>query len=181
MLLFIVFIFRFGNQFNFISIHLMLLFIISVPSLSCGNADFNTSHVTVYPTHISISCFMQDISIHLMLLFIVETSKIATPKANFNTSHVTVYHRHFPLVCLCVPFQYISCYCLSSLAKNVGFALLHFNTSHVTVYQSSIVKSAPPNFISIHLMLLFIRMYLEKMRTVRPISIHLMLLFIPVR
>ena len=143
-----------------ISIHLMLLFI------------------TMSPVRFPVSF---PISIHLMLLFIVETSKIATPKANFNTSHVTVYHRHFPLVCLCVPFQYISCYCLSSLAKNVVFALLHFNTSHVTVYQSSIVKSAPPNFISIHLMLLFIRMYLEKMRTVRPISIHLMLLFIPVR
>ena len=97
-----------------ISIHLMLLFIVSdVQSkvekkafqyISCyclsqlmdwkkdAKIHFNTSHVTVYPW---------------------KFSELGNKTIHFNTSHVTVYR------CQCrrcrhdLVFQYISCYCLS--------------------------------------------------------------------
>ena len=75
-----------------ISIHLMLLFIIS-DRLSAGRElNFNTSHVTVYPFE-SFTGQMQ--------------------QRNFNTSHVTVYRFAEEGIPLIVIFQYISCYCLS--------------------------------------------------------------------
>ena len=114
MLLFIPVMIMWYNRMFFISIHLMLLFI-----LSACNATYK--------------CFF--ISIHLMLLFIVPSPNFPSPSPkfqyiscyclsqhcsqfpvnspNFNTSHVTVYR--FP----------------------PGFTISvnrYFNTSHVTVY-----------------------------------------------
>ena len=57
---------------------------------------------------------------------------------NFNTSHVTVYRRAEPVLHRSYEFQYISCYCLSS----------------------TIVEPGIRTFISIHLMLLFILLFL---------------------
>ena len=96
--------------------------------------NFNTSHVTVYPTspakypaiklfqYIScygLSCFnpppvsSRRISIHLMLRFIVVSGAIPQIQGYFNTSHVTVYHyKDLYMDCL-EKFQYISCYGLS--------------------------------------------------------------------
>ena len=53
-----------------ISIHLMLLFIISACIYSSLQIHFNTSHVTVYPKRKTGQPYRADISIHLMLLFI---------------------------------------------------------------------------------------------------------------
>ena len=101
--------------YNYISIHLMLLFIflffqqryqhlkfqyISCYCLSsffvsvvCSSFDFNTSHVTVYPITIDTKRFQF---------------------CDFNTSHVTVYLMHFLSPSPLPAFQYISCYCLSN-------------------------------------------------------------------
>ena len=74
------------------------------------------------------------ISIHLMLLFIISGFIIPRVKCHFNTSHVTVYLGHRVMELIKDIFQYISCYCLSRRRKDNG--------EH--------------EFISIHLMLLFI-------------------------
>ena len=54
-------------------------------------------------------------------------------------------------------FQYISCYCLSYLRHVYSHLSLNFNTSHVTVYRYHSTSFFFATFISIHLMLLFIK------------------------
>ena len=54
-------------------------------------------------------------------------------------------------------FQYISCYCLSWKDLRVQKEDSHFNTSHVTVYPFNSLRSTAISYISIHLMLLFIK------------------------
>ena len=76
------------------------------------------------------------ISIHLMLLFI----------------SVAIHNMQDKY-----QFQYISCYCLSDRLALLSRPYYYFNTSHVTVYRLCFVVSTFPRFISIHLMLLFIR------------------------
>ena len=115
----------------------MLLFIFIREEYLTEEANFNTSHVTVYKKDWTAKVADSTISIHLMLLFIEEDhNKITGAKRisihlmllfidkhvfvglelrYFNTSHVTVY-----LVKCC--------------NKKV---LLYFNTSHVTVYLTS--------------------------------------------
>ena len=118
------------------------------------------------------------ISIHLMLLFISQIAEIAD--------------RY-------IAFQYISCYCLSESHHLSVITLWHFNTSHVTVYRRKRKARIPTRFISIHLMLLFIKnlkkyvppfdnfntshvtVYQRELACANisaKISIHLMLLFI---
>ena len=69
----------------------MLLFIFIREEYLTEEANFNTSHVTVYQKDWTAKVADSTISIHLMLLFI----RVACPSANmlsyFNTSHVTVY------------------------------------------------------------------------------------------
>ena len=122
------------SKFHNISIHLMLLFIITFIGILPIDFHFNTSHVTVYPDRLFeqptislfqyISCYCLSfssisitalicISIHLMLLFIQLPDSMRFIKDWF---------------------QYISCYCLSC-------------------FVSWSVNGEP---ISIHLMLLFI-------------------------
>ena len=114
MLLFISLLSPEPPPFNTISIHLMLLFIITWPLIQIN----------------------QSISIHLMLLFIdngvLEKLKV-------------------------IIFQYISCYCLSEKTRWGIFRLSDFNTSHVTVYLLFRVSVQIIQWISIHLMLLFIK------------------------
>ena len=182
-----------------ISIHLMLLFISASSNVDLINADFNTSHVTVYPNGAFdemnlyefqyISCYCLSlwrsnphirwkISIHLMLLFIIHTGCQK---------------------CCWQEFQYISCYCLSEylpdcmmwyghfntshvtvyLDFTAGYLIgQYFNTSHVTVYREGGFYEAETKLISIHLMLLFIQTLLRILLLYLLISIHLMLLFI---
>ena len=140
-----------------ISIHLMLLFIIS-DRLSAGRElNFNTSHVTVYPFE-SFTGQMQ--------------------QRNFNTSHVTVYLKLIIPVPILERFQYISCYCLSVWFNIFVPPVYYFNTSHVTVYLCQNGTSCNHSIISIHLMLLFIQMDRKETKVSIQISIHLMLLFI---
>ena len=134
MLLFIVSVLLVPYSLFLISIHLMLLFIHIEVKPTHTMADFNTSHVTVYPEvdHIIeiktpfqyISCYCLScsgrmvratihISIHLMLLFIPFC--IIPPLFHFK-------------------FQYISCYCLSMMPLTRSQPDWYFNTSHVTVY-----------------------------------------------
>ena len=97
--------------------------------------NFNTSHVTVYPSGRRKPTGNNGISIHLMLRFIQE---IIAGKLDLSA------------------FQYISCYGLSPIRIAVPLINFDFNTSHVTVYHKR-SKVFPCLFtISIHLMLRFI-------------------------
>ena len=78
---------------TFISIHLMLLFILYQNYFQTKLFYFNTSHVTVYPYF---------------------TKPKYARYFYFNTSHVTVYPPHNPVTVPYPVFQYISCYCLSN-------------------------------------------------------------------
>ena len=179
MLLFIKQKHRTGRRKHGISIHLMLLFILSpMPLLQSPALHFNTSHVTVYLTGSS-----PKESIFL----------------NFNTSHVTVYripYRHTERL-----FQisiHLMLLFIKLVVRIIGLSV-HFNTSHVTVYRITVTQFKANLCISIHLMLLFIGLgltftdsslnfntshvtvYLIVRDTALfkiSISIHLMLLFI---
>ena len=115
----------------------MLLFIFIREEYLTEEANFNTSHVTVYQKDWTAKVADSTISIHLMLLFI------------------------FSLCCFINSikiFQYISCYCLSYLSFLDAISLYNFNTSHVTVYLEEWSEKGDYIQISIHLMLLFIEM-----------------------
>ena len=124
----------------------------------CLIMHFNTSHVTVYPFPYRQPVLRSVISIHLMLLFIKTFSCVHMPTDVFQYISCYCLSRqsagHSDRNCI---FQYISCYCLSKCGISVYVPTLDFNTSHVTVYRSILCKSTYPNYISIHLMLLFIR------------------------
>ena len=92
-----------------------------------------------------------------MLLFIEVLTTLEKNEYYFNTSHVTVYH---------------------NIHNNKQSIFFYFNTSHVTVYLPRTALSCFPFRISIHLMLLFIRMVGDGCVADTEISIHLMLLFI---
>ena len=78
-------------------------------------------------------------------------------------------------------FQYISCYSLSPVRLQEGERRNSFNTSHVTLYHRQRWRLYSNQCVSIHLMLLFIWLYLIRNEINFVVSIHLMLLFISVR
>ena len=99
--------------YNYISIHLMLLFIFLFFQQRYQHLKFQ--YISCYCLSLYVRSIWQKklISIHLMLLFIKKTGLPRSP----------------------IPrFQYISCYCLSRLYSCCQPSLPHFNTSHVTVY-----------------------------------------------
>ena len=119
--------------------------------ISCYSLSMTSKHYKYFqPKFQYISCYSLSrkypwgnqreigVSIHLMLLFIEdELSKIAD-SGRFNTSHVTLYRYIRGIIIVILWFQYISCYSLS-------------------VWSSlSFLKW----FVSIHLMLLFIKLHL---------------------
>ena len=136
MLLFIVYQSELPHWPDLVSIHLMLLFIgkslFVFPTLN----GFNTSHVTLYPSFATGRACGSAVSIHLMLLFIKYEQVAKWLEERFNTSHVTLY---------------------------LVFAID--------------VLSFP--LVSIHLMLLFIVIIWNLRLHPYQVSIHLMLLFIP--
>ena len=125
--------------------------------------DFNTSHVTVYPSiHRYIIChdrisihlmlrFIQNdtlinerkekISIHLMLRFIPPTKYRTVLYLHFNTSHVTVYQDNGTLQNGTNLFQYISCYGLSRAAKVFLNYCIEFQ--YISCYGLSVPVIAP--------------------------------------
>ena len=134
----------------------MLLFIVLYSPLERRNKNFNTSHVTVYPSPSLSRITGRYFNTSHVTVYLVHVTLYLFWSVNFNTSHVTVYpfRIKISLCCFCISihlmllfialfshlsqsisiFQYISCYCLS---------------------YSSIVVNWLAN-ISIHLMLLFI-------------------------
>ena len=135
----------------------MLLFILTVALIANTREHFNTSHVTVY--HAPCSIFPKSFSYfntsHVTVYHGNVQQNLAQQR-NFNTSHVTVY-RGVPAFTIFLPkFQYISCYCLSGRSPNINWLQI----------------------ISIHLMLLFIGLFIYILLWRHKISIHLMLLFI---
>ena len=123
---------------EYISIHLMLLFI-----------DVNEILFGPYVLFQYISCYCLSMiglakgDDHPVFQYIscyclsASTASASTISSNFTTSHVTVYQWYYD----------------SRL-----FTFIDFNTSHVTVYQILVMHHAFSFLISIHLMLLFIRM-----------------------
>ena len=97
---------------------------------------------------------------------------------NFNTSHVTVYRGLIRNTNPITSFQYISCYCLSGCCQrtcwknwiSIHLMLLFIGSSGWFITVS--------RSISIHLMLLFIVLLVDSLPCPDHISIHLMLLFI---
>ena len=76
MLLFIIKSRRIKDTDNYISIHLMLLFIRLAVGSHKGYYYFNTSHVTVYLLWKMVEKYLLIISIHLMLLFIATRASL---------------------------------------------------------------------------------------------------------
>ena len=148
-----------------------------LPLLRLG---FNTSHVTLYPLAVNrkyhknkfqyISCYSlsppsfdtpiasDGFNTSHVTLYQLNVQRIKNEILGFNTSHVTLYRtQKREMVC------FYSC----------------FTTSHVTLYLTKSNGGRHTRFVSIHLMLLFIFIFLIKRRWLKGVSIHLMLLFIP--
>ena len=142
-----------------VSIHLMLLFIegtleleleddafqyISCYSLShSGNRTEDYSGVSIHLMLLFIGKELgygssgMWVSIHLMLLFIISKQRNRTCE---------------------ILFQYISCYSLSEMHRVDRKLSRGFNTSHVTLYLRGGGSLWTFSVVSIHLMLLFIRL-----------------------
>ena len=169
------------HRYAYISIHLMLLFIINDADGAAERMSFQyiscycLSRIfielyTIFQSFQYISCYclslLRDcrsciriqISIHLMLLFIASGKGLGDEDYEF---------------------QYISCYCLSLPGRIVSVLTMDFNTSHVTVYQALQIKK------SMFSVFQYISCYclsecLGRKHGINQISIHLMLLFIDV-
>ena len=120
-------------------------------------ANFNTSHVVVYPIPETVLHIPNPISIHLMLLFIdppytITRSIFAFQYISccclsfFNNRAIRHFKISIHLMLLFIfhvkdhlqfqyAFQYISCCCLSHTPNLVHNNFRYFNTSHVVVYQ----------------------------------------------
>ena len=155
MLLFIVSDLESTSGVLIISIHLMLLFIKVGTWQTLQLNNFNTSHVTVYR---------------------IVWQKLDSGR-NFNTSHVTVYRAtpgaqsdwlvisiHLMLLFIPEPhiFQTLDIISIHLMLLFIAVQVKdvsttgNFNTSHVTVYHNQRIHSLYFYLISIHLMLLFI-------------------------
>ncbi len=132
------------QQFNHVSIHLMLLFIYILFGTLCTTAP---------------------VSIHLMLLFISKHFHI------YQIFYKFQYISCYSLSCFSrrsvifhIPFQYISCYSLSG-GHFVYFSVyLCFNTSHVTLYllRREYKKRGAERFNTSHVTLYLVRRPYQK-------------------
>ena len=142
-----------------------------------AEANFNTSHVTVYQlAHggYNAACLFQYISCYCLsslLQFII-------PCNLFQYISCYCLSENFHTYKISSGFQYISCYCLSYTQAVRNAVDRNFNTSHVTVYPRPHTTVLRYTVISIHLMLLFITARHNIYEQPHIISIHLMLLFI---
>ena len=104
----------------FISIHLMLLFILhaSIAAVISSVISIHLMLLFINRQRIPVHDVLQ-ISIHLMLLFIHLPQVILHRITHFNTSHVTVYLDLIIHSSTQSLFQYISCYCLSADLEDI--------------------------------------------------------------
>ena len=124
----------------YISIHLMLLFIL---------LEFDLA--LVFPTFQYISCYclssslmskkkrMNHFNTSHVTVYLRQLRTLSESRVDFNTSHVTVYRLMHQNGVWIMVFQYISCYCLSSIFIRLSSILRYFNTSHVTVYRGQLL------------------------------------------
>ena len=167
-----------------VSIHLMLLFILWKAMLQKPIPQVSIHLMLLF---ISLKSQRQrlwiHVSIHLMLLFIEGSYMTETmPQARFNTSHVVIYRSHFLLV---FPTDnsfntsHVVIYPLSILSL-LG-VLWGFNTSHVVIYLflDPSVETIMVEFQYISCCYLSFR-FPTSLCSI-PVSIHLMLLFIKIR
>ena len=118
-----------------VSIHLMLLFIMSDEEIKKQYTEFQYISCYSLSKQTNKDEWFRGVSIHLMLLFIR------------NNSYYPMYEPWF---------QYISCYSLSLTDIGKSVWLMSFNTSHVTLYRRDVGTWTWGWCVSIHLMLLFI-------------------------
>ena len=118
-----------------VSIHLMLLFIVS---------------------EFEIRIPARKVSIHLMLLFILARTRVylALPKVSIHLMLLFISSSHRQWTCR-IPFQYISCYSLSDFPLRL-FAQKTFQYISCYSLSQQPVQMPTQPVVSIHLMLLFI-------------------------
>ena len=120
---------------NFISKHLMLLFIKAIRANRIVTLEFQNISCYCLSLHSLMGYPTLIISKHLMLLFIGGEAYNKIHDSDFKTSYVIVYLAHISPLNLLETFQNILCYCLSVPVCSMLF----------------------PDQISKHLMLLFIQ------------------------
>ena len=143
------------GQFQYISCYSLS---VSRLAAALDSRSFNTSHVTLYRyAAISLSylpCKFQYISCYSLSS---AWERIGDAVGSFNTSHVTLYRSRCNLYYVGYKFQYISCYSLSDSSGTGGITSGWFQ--YISCYSLSKIKRVPEPVlcVSIHLMLLFIR------------------------
>ena len=163
-----------------VSIHLMLLFILFI---ECKKIYRRKVSIHLMLLFIKTKSNMWEIIIKFQYISCYSLSQLFSsqsyPARRFNTSHVTLYQWEQMKIKKSDVFQYISCYSLSNKAYYIKRTLIKvsihlmllfilltswrsshrssFNTSHVTLYPSASSSQATSTWVSIHLMLLFIR------------------------
>ena len=162
----------------YISIHLMLLFIFSLCCFINSIKIFQYISCYCLSRRIRIHRGINKISIHLMLLFILVFPFFATFFLRFQ--YISCYCLSMPLSfsSSSMPrFQYISCYCLSSFTaiKLCSYAIsIHLMLLFIVVFlllQSFYLNFNTSHVTVYHILQLWTYTYFY-------ISIHLMLLFI---
>ena len=138
--------------------------------ISCYSLSMTSKHYKYFqPKFQYISCYSLSrkypwgnqreigVSIHLMLLFILRQKTTDRTDGCFNTSHVTLYRRWTFQNRWQWTFQYISCYSLS-IPEDVQDKIKKL-FQYISCYSLSVWSSLSflKWFVSIHLMLLFIR------------------------
>ena len=211
---------KWGQFISFNTSH-VTLYPLMISLTNSTNTGFNTSHVTLYHgTRINLGLYTTGFNTSHVTLYLSEQCCLLSSDQCFNTSHVTLYQMKWAIDKLNLKFQYISCYSLSLTTGNLEMTYKRFNTSHVTLYHDSALvvhstylfqyiscyslsttwtSNICRSYVSIHLMLLFIKMaqavqhrkkcFNTSHVTLYPpesyvdewtggVSIHLMLLFI---
>ena len=161
-----------------VSIHLMLLFIMSDEEIKKQYTEFQYISCYSLSKQTNKDEWFRGVSIHLMLLFIRNNSyyPMYEPWFQYISCYSLsersfrpgkCYHVSIHLMLLFIikasnefvkmaKFQYISCYSLSTFWTYMNTLEQRFNTSHVTLYRRDVGTWTWGWCVSIHLMLLFI-------------------------
>ena len=142
-----------------VSIHHMLLFIQSANLLFVHQLSVSIHHMLLF---INVCECMAGITIkfqYITCYSLSECVRFGHPPNMVSIHHMLLFIKCFPLFAVGnKKFQYITCYSLSEKLGEIVNRRSSFNTSHVTLYRSSSIKSKPDLQVSIHHMLLFIKL-----------------------
>ena len=136
----------------------MLLFICIGLNINTRIWSFNTSHVVIYQYSYKVVANIKTVSIHLMLLFIEYPCICSGFEHMFqyiSCCYLSAFQSVYPA--FATAFQYISCCYLSDKVTAKAIKKIEFQYISCCYLSLSAKHFKEPDEVSIHLMLLFIK------------------------